>query len=208
MREDEVNPRWARYRGSITWRKSSRTVSSPRSRFGASTSFTRDLGVIWRRRGQRRSPIPTPGFPIVFGFIDLSRNCNFVWSCFSSTGRTRWNWTRQCCLAWSKLFSVERASELQLDCCCCVCFCHWKPPFPLLFWTFLKWKWWRSYLFLPCPLSSYTNNMETKSSYIQWQKIGLILILTKSCCVLCSTISTPLNFPILICSLQTFDCWS
>ena len=102
---------------------------------------------------------------------------------------------------------MERASELQLDCCCCVCFCHWKPPFPLLFWTFLKWKWWRSYLFLPCPLSRYTTNMETKSSYIQWQKIGLILILTKSCCVLCSTISTPLNFPVLICSLQTFDCW-
>ena len=48
--------RWrGRERGSkITWRKSSRTVSAPPwSRFGHS-SFTRDLGVIWRCRGQRR----------------------------------------------------------------------------------------------------------------------------------------------------------
>ena len=43
-----------RYRGSITWRKSSRTVSSPQSRFGRS-SFTRDLGVIWRCRGLGRT---------------------------------------------------------------------------------------------------------------------------------------------------------
>ena len=69
MREDEVYPRWARYRGSITWRKSSRTVSSPRSRFGRSSSFTRDLGVIWRCRGQGRTQKP-PRFSIVFAFID------------------------------------------------------------------------------------------------------------------------------------------
>ena len=50
MREDEVYPRWVRYRGSITWRKSSRTVSSRRPDLGAV------LQLLYERLGSNLTP--------------------------------------------------------------------------------------------------------------------------------------------------------